>query len=544
MRKFITITAALAISVAAIAQQTTNDGIKLYNYHNYVSAEKVLTPLSVKDAMANYYLGLAYLEDGNINKAKYQFEKYPEDPANISGTARVAFAQKDAAKGMQIAQGLAAKAKKKDYMPWVYAADALTYSEDADYQQAVNWYKSALAVNANDPHIHLGLADAYRKVMGGGGEAMNNYEWIVEKDPKNSLVLSRIGDLWYDARNYKSALEFYEKAKDADSTNPLPYRSLALAFQRSGNYATALTNIKKYLSHSDNTIADQISYAGILYQAKSYCDAAKQANDLMNQQVPDDKKAELVGILGFSQAECGDSLEAVKNIRKYFSIQKPKNILPATYIEYGKLWLKLNNVDSASFYYNKGIAADTAANKTDIYRQIAEAYRTRKEYCSAGDWYANLVKSNPNTQALDYFWGTVMYYYCKDWKKALKFSEDFEAKYADQVSATYWHARVQSAIDSEATTGMAAPAFEKWLDKIGNDVTKPEKKSDVVRAYQYLLFYNYNAKNKEKEKMYMDKLRAVDPNDGLIKQIEDMEKGGGSPKKSGATTKPATPKKK
>lgn len=537
MRKFITIAAAMAISMAVKAQ-TTDDGIKLYNYHNYVSAQKVLTPLSVKDPLANYYLGLSYLESGNINKARVQFEKYPEDPANIAGTARVAFASKDAARGQQIVKDLAAKAKKKDYLPLLYAADAITYSEDQDYQQAVEWYKKALAINPNDARIHLGLGDAYRKVSGGGGEAMNNYEWITEKDAKNSLVLTRIGDLWYDARNYNSALDFYGKAKDADNTNPLPYRSLALAYQRTGKYDMALSNIKEYISHSDNTVSDRISYAGILYQAKNYCEAAKLSNELMNEQVPDEKKAELTGVLGFSQAECGDSLEAIKNIRKYLSIQKPKNILPATYVEYGKLWLKLNNIDSASYYYNKGIEVDTAQNKTDVYRQIAEAYKSKKEYCKSGEWYGNLVKSNPNTQPLDYFWWTVMNYYCKDWKKAMKAAEDFEAKYPDQVSASYWHARVQSAVDSEATTGLAAPAFEKWLDKLGADVTKPEKKSDVVRAYEYLLFYSYNAKDKDKTKMYMDKLRAVDPNDALIKQIEDMEKGGTAPKKSGATTAP------
>lgn len=543
MRKLITITAALAIAFSASAQQTTEGGKKLYDYKNYVSAQKVLTPLSVKDALANYYLGLSYLDAGNVGKAKYQFEKYPDDAANISGTARVAFAQKDVAKGMQIARDLAAKGKKKEYMPWLYAANAMTYSEGGDIAQAIEWYKKALAANPNDVEVHLGLGDAYRKMTGGGGEAMNNYESVTEKNPTNSLVLTRIGDLWYDARNYKSALEFYNKAKDADATNPMPYQQLALAYQRTGNYDQSLTNIRKYISLSDNTVTDQITFAGILYQAKAYCEAAKLADDLMKQNPPEEKKVELTGILGFSQAECGDSMEAVKNLRKYFQIQKPKNILPAAYVEYGKLWLKLNNVDSASFYYNKGIASDTSQNKTDIYRQIAEAYRFKKEYCNAGDWYNNLIKSNPGTQALDYFWGTVMYYYCKDWKKANDMAVKFEDKYADQASSTYWHARVQSAIDSDATSGLAAPSFEKWLDKLGPDIAKPEKKGDVVRAYQYLLFYNYNAKNKEKTKIYMDKLRAVDANDGLIKQIEELEKGGGAPKKT-TTTAPKAPAKK
>ena len=525
------ISVGIAIAISAMAQQPTlENGIKLYNYKNYNSAQRVLTPLSVKDPIANYYLGLSYLESGSASKASHQFEKYPDDPANISGTARVAFATKDAAKGNQIVKDLAAKAKKKEWQPLLYAAEALTYSDGTDLQQAIQWYKDVLAKSPNDVEAHLGLGDTYRKVGGGGGEAMSNYEFITDKNPGNSLVLTRIGDLWYEALNYSSSLEFYAKAKDADNTNPLPYKSLSLAYQRTGKYDLALTNIRKYISLSDNTMSDQITFAGILYLGKSYCEAAKLANDLLSQQPPEEKKIELLGILGFSQAECGDSMEAVKNLRQYFLKQKPKNITPSAYVEYGKLWLRLNNIDSASFYYNKGIANDTSRNKADIYRQIAEAYRTKKEYCKSGDWYTNIVKINPNTQPADYFWSVVMYYYCNNIDLAVKNAELFDAKYPEQPGAPLWHARVLTSVDSEATTGAAAPYFQKWLEKIGADIDKPDKKKDLIIAYKYLLYYNYNKKDKETTKMYMDKLRAIDPTNDLIKQIEDIEKSNGGKK--------------
>ncbi len=537
MKRLLMVTVAVALAFLAVAQQqpTLENGIKMYNYENYQSAQKILMPLSVKDPIANYYLGLSFLKSGNPTKANYYFQKYPDDIANISGTARVAFATKDAAKGMEIAKDLAGKAKKKEYLPLVYAAEALTYSDGTDLQQAIQWYKDALAKGPDDVEAHLGMGDTYRKIGGGGGEAMNNYEYITDKNPGNSLVLSRIGDLWYDARNYASAVEFYEKAKNADNTNPLPYRSLALAHQRTGAYNKALDNIKKYLSLSDNTISDRVNYAEVLYLSNNYCDAAKEAGDLINQQPPADKKLELLGILGFSQANCGDSVEALKNLRLYFSGQKPKSITPTAYIEYGKLWLKLDNIDSAGYYYTLGINADTAKNKTDVYRQIAEAYRTKKEYCNAGEWYNNLIKSSPETQALDHFWCVVMYYYCKDWSKALTAAERFEGKFSDQPSSTYWHARVLSAVDSEATSGNAGPFYSKWLEKVGADtgvVVRKEKKADIVKAYQYLLLYNYNAKEKENMKLYMDKLRGIAPDDILLKQIEDAEKGSSpAPKK-------------
>ncbi|MCW3122085.1 MAG: tetratricopeptide repeat protein [Flavipsychrobacter sp.] len=514
------ILAASAITLGAGAQ-STSEGVKLYNYHKFKSAQAALTPLAEKDALANYYLGLSYLESGDAVTANTTFLKFPEDPANISGTARVAFVNKDAAKGMQIAKGLAAKGKKKDWVQEKYAADAITYTDGGDYQQAIAWYTDALT-KTDDADIHIGLGDVYRKTSGGGGNAMNNYEHVTEKDAKNSLAFTRIGDLWYEAHNYPSALDNYAKAKDADATNPLPYKELANAYTRSGRYQQALENIKKYIDLSDNTASDKLEYLRALYRAQSSCDAAKYAQDLLNGgTLNNENKTEAMGILGYSQADCGDSVQALKNLRSYFGMQDPKKIMSGDYIQLGRLFLKLDMLDSAGFYYTKGISGDTARNKTDVYRTIADAFKAKKDYCKSADWYDNLVKANPETQAGDYAWRAIMFYYCKDLNKAMAASNEFFAKYPTQPSAPYWQARTAAAIDSEATTGGAVPYYIKWLDVVGPNY---EKKNDLKAAYEYLMYYYYNKKDKENVKMYIEKVRTVDPANKAASEIEAADK--------------------
>jgi len=520
MKRAILTLATVAITISATAQ-TITDGIKMYNYERYRMAQTILTPLAATDPIANYYLGLTYIKTGDIATAKTVFAKYPDDAANIAGTARVAFATNNAAQGMQIAKDVAAKAKKKEWQPLKYAADAITYSTGGDYNQAVAWYKDALT-KADDADLHLGLGDALRKIPGGGGEAMTNYESVTEKDPNNSLAFSHIGDLWYEARTYQSALDNFAKAKDADKNNPLPYKSLSNAYSRSGRYEQALQNLKLYLPLSDSTASDLMDYARGLYLAKSYCDAVQFTQWLRTRsQLSKDYKIELQGILGYSQADCGDSVQALKNLQMYFQMQVPSKILSGDYIEYGRLFLKLGMLDSAGYYYTKGISGDTSQNKTDVYRQIAEAFKTKRDYCKSADWYNNLVTANPETQPADYVWRGIMYYYCKDLDKAMKAFDAFAAKYPTQPSAPYWQGRTQQLVDSEATTGSAVPYFIKWLDIVGPDY---EKKNDLKSAYEYLLFYYYNKKEKDNEKLYKDKIRAIDPNDSILTQIEDIEK--------------------
>ena len=524
--RIVLILAASATTLGAVAQGTKEDGIKMYKYGKYKSAIGTLSGLAATDPLANYYLGLSYLESGDAATANTTFMKYPEDPANISGTARVAFAAHDVAKGMQIAKDLAAKGKKKEWIQEKYAADAVAHSEGGDYHQAVTWYTD-VNTKTDDADAHIGMGDAYRKIPGGGGDAMNNYEHVTEKDAKNSLAFTRIGDLWYEAHNYPSALDNYAKAKDADATNPLPYKELSNAYTRSGRYQQALENIKKYIQLSDNTLADKLDYVRALYRAQSSCEAAQYAKDILGKEtLNNENKIEVTGSLGYSQADCGDSIQALANLRTYFSMQDPKKIMAGDYLQMGKLFLKLDQLDSAGAYYTRGISGDTARNKTDVYRTIGDAFKAKKDYCKSADWYDNLIKANPETQPVDYAWRAIMYYYCKDLGKAMNAANEFYAKYPTQPPAPYWQARIAAAIDSDATTGGAVPYFIKWLDLVGPNY---EKKKDLVGAYEYLMYTYYNKKDKENVKMYIDKIRAIDPQNKSAMEIEAAEKAPAKP---------------
>ena len=539
MKKTIVVLAATAMGFTAQAQ-TLESGIKMYNYHRWQSAQKILQPLAATDARANYYLGLSYLDLNDVNNAGACFIKFPEDAANISGLAMVAFAQKDTAKAMHILRDLAAKAKKKEYEQLRFAAEAIIHSQGGDYMQAIVWDSMAVKRGAKDGTIFITLGDAFRKIQGGGGSAMDNYEHARDAETCNSLACSRIGDLWFDATNYKLALDNYSKAKECDATNPLPYKALAEAFQRSGRYDKAMENMQQYMKLSDNSFLDKKMNAEILYQSKNYCDAIKQAKELMAvNPIADSVKIELYGIIGFSQPFCNDSLAAVDNIRKYFSMQNPSKIRSAAYIDFGKLWLKLNELDSAAVYYALGLQADTAADKTETYRQLADAFKAKKNYTKSAEWYNNLVRSNPNTQAADYAWRSIMYYYCGDYMNGLSTSQEFIKKYPEQPSSYLYAAKSAANIDSTDTSGLAVPFYDQWLEKVGPNY---DKKNELKSAYGYELTFYFNKEDKDKVAIVKEKLRALDPNDKYLKQIEDLEKEAAKQKahpapKAGATKK-------
>ncbi len=493
----------------AQAQNSLQDGIKMLQYERYESARKALTPLAT-DARANYYLGLAEVGTEDYEAARTAFAKFPDDAANIAGMAQVAFAQGDKINGTRLAELAAGKATKKDVEPLRFAADAFLKGGDA--QRAVDLYSKFLEKN-DDPNVRVALGDAYMKLPGGAGQAMTAYEKAVAKDPSNSLAYSRIGSVWYAAKRYDLALENYGKAKEADVKNPLPYRDLSNAYFYSGSYQNARKNIEDYLKYSDRSPQDDQQYLNLLYLTKDYPATISKANELL---ASGKKSPGLYGMLAYSQLETKDSAQALANVRTYLATQKPEKLYPTDYMNVGRIMLMNGLTDSANYYYQMAASKDTAADKSETYRKLAEVFKDEvKDYPRSAEWYGRLIKEYPDSPPIDYFWAGVMQYYSKDYPAAEKAFAAMETKYPDQPSATYWRGRVAAALDEEGKSGSGVTHYEKWLG-----TTAEKKDADLMQAYQYMTLYYYNKGDKAKVQTYLDKITTIEPENDFAKQIK------------------------
>jgi tetratricopeptide (TPR) repeat protein len=516
------VAAALAFNVSA---QSVPEGEKMISYGRYESAKKTLEPLAAKDAKANYNLGIAQLELDDVAGAQATFAKFPEDFSNQAGTARVLFAQGKRDEATKLLTAIVDKAKKKDWEKYKVAADAITYSNGGNANDAITWYKKAMEINGEDANTLINLGDAYLKLAGGGGEAMTSYEKAVEKGTNKSLAYSRIGALWYRAQKYDDALKNYELAKNADPSNPLPYHDLAEAYQRAGRYENALTNIEKFLQLSDKSIDDQITYANLLFLSKKYPEAQAKIQELIGKGVA---KPYLYRLIAYSAYETKDYPKAQQNMQLFYSKQDPSKIIPEDYIYSGKIMAALGVQDSskskmyndsATYYFNKVVTADTSKDKRALYLQIAEAFKESKDYSKVGAWYGKIVAENPETSSEDYFYWGYWSFIGKNYAEATKAFQAMRTKYPDEPSGVYWQGRVAAAIDSDAKTGGAVQFYKDWLaiNKEGY-VHKP---ADLMNAYQYLAYYYYNSNNEKETMEWVNKILGQDPSNEFANQIKD-----------------------
>ncbi len=524
MKQFVVMAMATALALQVNAQ-SVEEGEKMIDYGRYESAKKILTPLAAKDAVANYYLGIAELGLEHVPAARATFAKYPDDFYNQAGMARVLFSEGQKDQAGKILTTLTDKAKKKDWERYKVAADAITHSKGGNLTDAVAWYEKALTIKENDARILIALGEAYEKTQGGGGEAMSTYEKAVEAGTHNSLAYSKIGSLWYAAHKYDLALKSYEQAKAADPSNPLPYRDLAYAYYRAGKYENALKNIEDYMSRSDNSIDDQITQADLLFYAQKYPEAKAKMQELIAKGV---EKPYMYRIIAYSAYETQDYATALSNMHTFYSKQEQDKIIIDDYVYSGKIMSAMavqdstmakQYNDSADYYFNLAVSNDTASDKSDLYRQIADGFKDNKEYKKAGNWYAKIIAANADAAALDYFYWGFWNFYGQDYPEASKAFKAMRAKYPLEGSGILWDAKVAAAIDNEAKTGAAVPIYKEWFAFTHEGYEK--KDADIMAGWQYIAWYYYNSNNQTEAMNYVNKILEKDPGNEFANQVKD-----------------------
>jgi tetratricopeptide (TPR) repeat protein len=89
---------------------------------------------------------------------------------------------------------------------------------------------------------------------------------ILEKlktDPNNAGLLASVGNLYYDAKLYPTAIDYYERSLKVQPANTSVRTDLGTAYWYTGNADTAIAQFNKSLSY-DPTKADTLFNLGIV----------------------------------------------------------------------------------------------------------------------------------------------------------------------------------------------------------------------------------------------------------------------------------------
>ncbi len=90
----------------------------------------------------------------------------------------------------------------------------------------------------------------------------------LKSDPNNADLLANIGNVYYDTRQFASAIEYYQRALQVKPDNPSVRTDMATAYWYSDNADAAITEFKRALSYEPNKPNALFNLGIVMWQGK------------------------------------------------------------------------------------------------------------------------------------------------------------------------------------------------------------------------------------------------------------------------------------
>ncbi len=504
-----------------------------------------VTPLqaSLQGAQKDFISGEIAYRKGDVKGAQEFFGKAASDvksPWGFIGLGRIGLQNKDA-KASTENFDRAVKSEKKN--PEVYEAIVRVCLSMAtpDTANAAKYLQKGIDINSKYAPFQV-LKGDLSAAKSDFGSAANDYERALFYDAKNTEASRKLGILYTRAQNYRDGLAALKKCIESDPEQITVYKNLGDLYYTFGKYADAEENYKIYLDRCEKTADDLERYSFILFFNKKYKESSEVLDQLLAKGAAE---SVLYRVKGYVACENGDVKAGLSYMEKFFASHNPDKFLPSDYGYYAKLLNKDGKDSLAAVNFEKATTLDST--KLEYFEELAKIYSKNKRHEEAIRVYRKMIelKADPATISFsigkEYYFlgeslkskapaanGTVAPQVAEAYKGAIAAFADVQ-KYSPDYSGGYlWAGRVNSLLDSEATTTAAKESYEKALETLLKGDKEKGKKS-ILECYRYLGSYYYlnseratGAQKDELKKQAIanfEQILAVDPADAQAKDV-------------------------
>jgi cytochrome c-type biogenesis protein CcmH/NrfG len=92
---------------------------------------------------------------------------------------------------------------------------------------------------------------------------------ILKEDPKNLKALIELGNLYFDAEQFDSAIQFYTRALEIDPKNPDVRTDMGIMYRRKGNPDRALAEFKRAAQEDPKHVNSRYNIGVVLLHDKA-----------------------------------------------------------------------------------------------------------------------------------------------------------------------------------------------------------------------------------------------------------------------------------
>ncbi len=519
--------------------QNIDNAKKMFYYERYKSAKADLEKLvaaDAKNAEASYWLVQTLLAEGKKVDAKKvataAVAANSASPLALVAVGHVELADNnktDAKSRFETAISLADKKSLVSVLTAIGRANGSVGLRQSEPDYGIEKLKLALQKEPNNAEAFMLIGDNYRRKLD-GGNAVDNYESALQRDPKLAKAAYRIGQIYKTQDNCAPMKAAFINATNIDA-NFMPawrelYDSYANNESQCFNLADAKTYFDKYYTSTDQGIETDMLKMSFAYFSKDFSGALTEANAITTK-YGDDANIDMYTWKAYIQNQMGDSISAKNNMLTYFAKQKDTSLInPALYQTAGAIFAKVPGEEkNAEMYYEKYInSIENIAKKAGVLNRVATMYYGKNDFINAAKWYKRLIDTKQTPSATDYFYAGYSAYNAQDFNASAAVFNTYATKYPTDWRGNYWAGRSLAIIDSTMAQGLAIPSYEKFFPIAEADSVS--SRNSRIDALRYVFIYYIGVKNdKTNAKIYLDKLKAVDPTNAQIPEFDKYMTG-------------------
>jgi tetratricopeptide (TPR) repeat protein len=526
--------------ITGVKAQSLQEGINhLYadRFKSSAAVFKSLLAVNPNNIEATYWLGQTYLDNDINDSARRLYERALMTSANapllLVGMGHVELLDKKTSEARQRFEAAITmtRNKKGDDPLILYAIGRANVDAKAgDVAYAIEKLEAAALKDPKNPEIFLQLGNAYRKARPGegGGQAYTNYKKALELNPNFPVADMRLAKLFESQRNWELVLQYLNDAVRIDPKFAPAYYELFYYYFYRQNYPEAEAQLQKYITCTDDQVANDYLYAQMCYGKKDFDCTITKASSVVNA-LGTMTKPKVYKLLAYAYFDKKDNANAKKFVDMYFGKEKPETIIALDYKLKADILSQTGGTPDEVFAtYIQGAAADTVlTSKIDFIKQGAEYFKAQGDSISRnreGDLRLAIIKLKPNPGQRDFFDAGFAFYQGKNYTRSDSLFTVYTQKWSDETFGWQWKFNIQKALDTTMEKGLAVQPAMKYLQVLEKDTAK--NKSNILTTAGYLAQYYANvAKDKAKAIEYLKKMLALDPNNESIQNnIKILEK--------------------
>lgn len=513
MKKLKTLFIAMLLSSSLMAQ-TITEGLIAFENSQYNKAQSIFFSLlnnkAEVSAEAYFHLSSIYEALSKTDSAEIIVKRlvaaHPSNPFSKIAEGKLSLYKGNIPAAKLHFDEALKMTENKDAKVMYWIADSYLSVEKPDGPSALAILNIAIKLEPKNAALYLLIGDAHKLDQASGGPAITNYEKAIELNQLVAKANCRIGVVYSQARNFQSSSDAFEKAIALAPDYAPTYQDYAMLNYNFKRYEKSRELYEKFLSIADSNELTLTRHVYILFQVKDYQAATEEINRLM---LLDSSNNLLNRLLAYSYSEQKQDSIGLIYMKKFLLKVEPSKIIPLDYKYYGHM-LSVTGDDSLGIE-QLAIAINFDSTDVDMWQEMGEALNRMKRYCDAASAFNQKINVSKNPSALDYFYLTKAYYYCKNYAAA-----DSSAQFIINLKASShigWLWRGNS--NAKLYPNSMEKAYPYYLEvaKISDSLGVKIPNGDAITAYKFLAVYYIKSDEPAKAKSMYEKILARDPKD-------------------------------